>query len=172
MNVSIFFMKLKNGLTTISEWEYRTILCIVIVTTVGISIYTSYEIGYEVASDEHFIVSETDFPNHLNFMRASLVIGFASSLIGLWSRKAIGLLILAIAMIYVGIAYTWWYLETLDFFRGAEILGDPKGMEEIGMFRNAGWFDYLVLIVAVALVLWIVRIIIRSLSSIPSQNTP
>jgi hypothetical protein len=163
MMASNFFTNLTNELRSISVWEYRTIFCIVIVTTFGIALYTSYEVGYEAATDDNLTISDTDFPGHLNLMRASLAFAFAFGIFGIWLRKAIGFIILAVAMLWVGIAYAWWYFKTLDFFRGAEMLNVPEAMQEIGMFRMARWFDFLVPMVAVALGLWVIRILIRSL---------
>ncbi len=168
MSVRKFSRKVTLGLHSISIREYRIVLCLVALIAAGTTIFTAYKVGYTAAQEDIDVLynlpraSHSDWPNQLNFMHASMSVAFTIAMIGLWLRRAVGLLLSIIAMAWVGIIYVWWYFYSLEYLRNLEIPDFTSEMRHIGTWRDAMLWDVVILVALITLCIWIIRVLIIS----------
>lgn len=166
--------KLSSELHTLSPHRYLTAALILVVLTAFSSVLlTVYNMGYiggieaNEALYSKVTASQVDYSHILNLMRISVSIALLVGAIGLWSHKAIGLLLSALSLLWVGTVYTWWYFDSAAFLRNVEVsdYSQLPDVQHIAMLRGANWLDIIVLVAAMTLLCWQIKTLIRLLKS-------
>lgn len=175
--------KLNSNLTSslhcLSSWDFKLVLGIVTLLATASAFQGAYSLGYtngqealDVALSATYppgIYTNFDFLHWLNAMHIGIAVGLIVATIGLWSRRATGFLFSILALVWVCMVYAWWYRGTLHFLKNIEVteytkLHDPF-FKEMGILRGASRWDVLILLMAVTLLLWQLKTLLRILRS-------
>ena len=173
--------KVTSSLHALSAWDLGVAFTVAVLTAVISALFVAYDRGYEDGQDyvralySQAWASGSSFSRILNNWRISIVVALVISAIGLWSHKAIGFLFSALALMWIGLVYLWWYFDSLAYLRGAEIsdysqLNIPN-YPHVGALRLARWWDVVVLVVAVAIFAWQVKTLISIFRTSDVSNT-
>ncbi len=106
---------------------------------------------------------ESELRSNVNLIHFKICLGFIVSALGLWSRRFVGFLFSLAGLIWVAICYLNWHISTKRFL--AEYVLDQTKLEHqyyrhIGLFRDATWWDWMILVITVLLIVWHIKILL------------
>lgn len=117
--------------------------------------YTCYWVGHTegVRESGGFL---TEFPYTLAGLHTVISICLGVCTVGLWIRRAWGLIISALALISVVATYCYWYFMTIKYLRELRnnMLLYSRVQQEVGWFHGATKWDFVVLALVVILLCW------------------
>ncbi len=141
--------------TVARSLDYSASLALTFLIAQTSVMYTFYQAGHIEGLRESgaFI---TEFPYTLNGLHTLISIGLVVCIIGLWSRRIIGLVISSLALVSVLATYGYWHFRTVKYL--SEFRNDnqlyKRVQEEVGFFHGATRWDLAVVAIVVVLVLW------------------
>jgi hypothetical protein len=148
------------------SWNFKIARAISIALSVASTAALIYEIGYSAGSDAgEPVVSDFDFYHRLNRLHLGITIGLIVTAVGVLMNKMRGFLLSSLGLIWVGVVYLFWYMQTQAYLRNSEVteytrLHDPYYRRLI--FNGAGWWDVTVLVLAFLLLVWIALTVFRT----------
>ncbi len=170
--------KLTEKIRAASSKEHALAMSLAAATATGSVIFVAYGIGYVKGHDDleamyiqscpsYIWASHADFPHTKNLWHLNIAAAFVVSAACLWRRSFISYILSALATVWVGLVFVWWYLSSVSFLRSLEIsdysqLNVPN-FQHIGMFRGAIWWDMVTLAAAGILFLWVTRVLAGAL---------
>lgn len=186
MNTTKFNETLTGNLRCLSSWDLKLSLGVISLVTAAIAFQVVYSVGY-VNGREALAVALSaigppgvytnfDFLHWLNILHVGIALGYIMATLGLWSRRAFGFFFSILGLLSVCIVYVWWYQGTQHFLKNSEVteytkLHDPF-FTEMGMLRGASWWDLLVLLVAMMLLLWQLKTLLGITRSVKNKPGP
>lgn len=158
-----------------SSTDFNIALGLIGVAVVISVTYLAYNWGYVSGHDELEVVYRSSgqptitasgiyYPHILNAWRLNITGALIISIICLWSRKRLGVILSSLMLIWSGFIYLWWYINSLAYLRGAEVSSYDQiitNFPHVGGLRGATWFDITVLILVVISFAWHLRILLR-----------
>lgn len=105
-------------------------------------------------------------------VRMYLIIEVAliTAALGLLSRKVKGIVISALALMWVGIEYGGWFIWTLRTIEASGLKEIPSGIPHAGGFYGATGWNMAVLVIAAALFAWEIKTLIAILIGSRSKH--
>jgi hypothetical protein len=102
----------------------------------------------------------TDFHASLLGNRLITTLGLAICFLGIWLESLRGRILSLIPVLFIFVLYIFWYFEKFDWL---EAIGAKQGtteykdkLIEIGYFRGANEWDYILLFSVLLLMFWII----------------
>lgn len=148
---------------------YRHALYLITLTAFLHVLWVVYNVGYSdgVNTASRHSISGVDGIHTLN---VRIGIGLLVAMIALWLRGIVSFLVSAVALGYVGMEYSVWYLDSVHALK---IMGmaswadfqDPD-FPYIGALRGATWWNIVVLGAVSLLLVWHLTILIRARHSL------
>ncbi len=140
------------------------------------TIYTSYTLGYleaEKTSNELYgkvWASHMYFPNIINSIRAIITLCVAVGVLGIWTKRIIGVIVSLVAYVGIMATYLWWYKISLDFLSGVELPRFTPEINHFGPLKDATLLDAIILIFAMCSVAWLITILLKIWQTIASRQ--
>lgn len=134
---------------------------------IGSAIYTAYSYGYMRAEEVAFELynkvwaSNKDFSHATNGIHVVITLCAVIGVLGLWTKKSVGVIVSGVAYLGMVMTYLWWYKISKDFLRGVELPYFTTEIVHIGPFMDATWWDITVLIVSACLFIWLLMILLE-----------
>jgi hypothetical protein len=104
-------------------------------------------------------------------MLIRIALALMISAIALWSRKFIGLCLSILSLIWLGVEYVAWYMWSLRSLKNAGLEHFPDGVPHALNLGGATGWNAAVLVVAVALFAWEVKMLISIFTSPNAANS-
>jgi hypothetical protein len=166
--------KITEKIRAASSKEHAIALSVAAVTAVGSVLFVTYNIGYVKGHDDleamyikscqsYVWASGMNFPGIKNFWHLNIAAAIVTAALCLWWRSFISYVLSALAAVWIGLVFVWWYLDSVAFLRNLEIADytqlDAPDFQHIGIFRGAVWWDMVTLVVAGTLFLWVMKVL-------------
>jgi hypothetical protein len=170
--------KITEKIRAASSKEHVIALIVVAVAAVGSVLFVTYSMGYVKGHDDleamyikscpsYGWASHMNFPHIKNFWHLNIAAAFVLSAVCLWWRSSISYALSALAALWIGLIFVWWYFDSVAFLRNLEISDysqlDVPDFQHIWMFRGAIWWDMVTLVIAGALFLWVIKVLAGAL---------
>lgn len=98
----------------------------------------------------------------VNAIRVAVAISLVIGIFGLWARRAAGYCLSVLALMATVGLYLWWYVESAAFLRNNEVSSyaelDAPNLQHSRVLVGATWWDIIVLIIVVAVLIWAAKI--------------
>jgi len=143
----------------------RVIKTLTLLILLGSIAVTSYELGYLSGEDttralySEVWASGADSAILVIKLRMIITACVAISLLGVWTKRFIGVLICLLGFIAVVAVYFWWHEISADILKGARLTYFPSDITHIGPFIYAVWWDIVVLVMIICLLMWLTKIL-------------
>jgi len=140
------------------KWQFRLLVSLASITAGLSALRVAFSFGYNYgvfrAVDG---VHSTCCLTFLDSFVVPITIALILAVVGMWSRKRIGLFVSFAALLFIPVIYVYWYLGTLSIMRKAEISSFdqmPNQSQYLLSLANATWWDVYVLFVVIVLIIW------------------
>ncbi|HEX8137841.1 MAG TPA: hypothetical protein VF544_09650 [Pyrinomonadaceae bacterium] len=154
----------------------KLVIGIALLTASLNALWIAYRVGYtngQTGCGYPCVPEHQDFT--LQYMQIRIGLALVISAVCLWSRRAIGFFISAIALTWAGKEYVWWYLESLRRLKAMDLndfseLKTPS-LQHVNNLLGATWWDIAVLIVIILLFIWQIKTLAQILNSSYGKRT-
>ena len=149
-------------------WILKFALVVVALTASISALRTAYNRGYLIcANSPEYLDALGIFSRHgdnrllINDLHVQITVCLLICAVGLWLRRPIGLLVSLLAVTWITNIYLLWYRSTAAFMVEQEIpnfsLLQGPGKQHLVPLRGATWWDVVVMILVLALLIWLVK---------------
>lgn len=172
--------KLMKGVQAIWSSDFNIAITVAITVVIINAFIVAYNTGYvrgQERSDFLYgtYISGENFFESLNNIRLNITIAFLFAAAGLWLRRPIGSLLSSAALILIFLIYTQWYFDTKAYLTNSEVtehtmLTDPF-YKKMGLLHGATSWDWVVLIIAIVLFVWVIKTSVGAVLRRSAQKT-
>jgi len=166
--------KVNRGLHNLQPVDFGVALGLTALATILSAGMFVYYWGYRNGWDDFSIICKIPplASKHSNlslssFLRLTVTMALTLSGIALWSRRVTGFFISVFALLWIAIAYVWWYLNSLAFMEAMEISDysqvEVSNFKHIGILYDATWLDIVILTIAAFVFIWHIKSLIQML---------
>jgi hypothetical protein len=179
MSTNRLLQKLTSNESVRSTFALKLALPVLVLAASISALRTSYDKGYLTCANSDAYLSgigilsrHGDYRLDVNELHLQITICLLIGAIGLWLRRPSSLLLSLLALTWIGTLYLRWYLDTSLFMREQEIsdfsLLQGAGKQHWIPLREGTWWDFVVLVLVMALSVWLVKRLIQVSSSASS----
>lgn len=164
--------RVASNLQTILSWDFKVAIGVAISSGIINLFLLAYKVGHARSQDDFefsrgVYISGNDFSHVLNTIRLIVIIALLITAVGLWLQRSIGFLLSLAALISIFLTYAWWYFDTISYLRNTEVnehtMATNPFYKEMGLLHGATSWDWVVLIIAIVLFIWVGKFLIRIL---------
>jgi hypothetical protein len=168
--------KVTSGLHALPPRDIKLAISVAVSAATLYVFFIAFETYRRIELIESGVFIDTTIPNMQKRIGLALIV----SAVGLWSRRGVGLLISALALLWVGKEYLSWHLYSREFLSALNVsefsqLHPEAVRHHAGNLVYATSWDLIVLIVTVVLFAWEVKtlagILIRSRGNVTPPLT-
>lgn len=159
----------EGALRVLSPRGYKLAFGIAALTCALNALWVAYQIGYSYGQ------AGCGYPctsGHQDFIQLLIQLRITIALIvivfSLFSRRVAGFLISILALSYIAAEYIWWYFDSLRWLKEIGVgdfskLPAPHEIQHAGNLYGATWWNLMVLVVAIILLTWEMKVLLRDL---------
>ena len=166
-----------------STWVLKFALVVIALTASISALRTAYNRGYLIcANSPEYLDALGILSRHgdnrllINDLHVQITVCLLICAFGLWLRRPIGLLVSLVAVTWISNIYFLWYRSTAAFMVEQEIpnfsLLQGPGKQHLVPLRGATWWDIVVLVLVIVLLIWLVKTLVTVLVRSRAGNSP
>jgi len=167
MLINRFTQEMSKSLRSRMSWDFKFALYLITGTALLNLLWFTYNLGYlegVVSTSQQHISGGDPFM----IKNGRIAIALIMAAVALWPCRTIGFLFSILALSYIGFEYVTWYqdssraLRMLEFESWADFQ-DPS-FPYVGKLRGAVWWNMVVLVISVTLLLWQLKTLLKFLA--------